>query len=356
MDFIKSLVEFAKSEQTVHDISTLVKNAKSANETRRNTEGFALENDDGSIVKVFVKAEQAEEFQNALARALYDAEEDGTEVPEVLFNLRKNFEIVDVEWGPKSIPEDEETDMSLEQPKDKKSSSDDLEGLDDLESDDDSSEGDDSADEISELGMDDAMAGSDDVAASGSNEQDIMSALAQVLDMLKADAEAKTAEAEARKAEAEVKIASEANKSAKMRAAQEEEVLDMEDHNKRKDEEKKMSDTRDKLIKYRHELKNSTDKDLGESMNMDPNKKKYPDATQEEEEFLDAQEWDKKEKERQKLKRERELVKKFRHKKKKGEVKDAVSGMKAESIEKIRSITFSKFNVLIEQQLAQQPK
>lgn len=360
-----TLFEGVETKQDVHDVISLVKSAKSANEIRENTRGFALENDDGSIVKVFVRADQADEFEAALSKALYDGEEEGIEIPEILFNLRKNFEIVDVEWGEKSIPEDEEESKELK-PKNDKSNDDEMDDLD--LSDEGGEEGDDGlpppdgesdelppADDLPPVDPSQDMMGGmggEEGGEEGGEQDKLMGAITQVMDMLKADAEAKKAEANARKAEAEAKIASETNKAASLRASQEEEVLDMEDYNKQKDSDKKMGDTRDKLIKYRHDVKNSKS-ELGESMNSD--QKKFPDASQEEEEVLDMEKWEAKKKEREQAKKTRERLLKFRHAKKthggKKDFKTAVGGMAKEGLEKIRSVGFAKFNTLIEQQL-----
>jgi hypothetical protein len=62
---------------------------------------FGLETDDGKIVKVYVNAEQADDFEAELAQKLGELDDIG----EVLNELSKNFEIVDVEWP----DEDEES-------------------------------------------------------------------------------------------------------------------------------------------------------------------------------------------------------------------------------------------------------
>lgn len=348
-----------ESEQDIHDVMSLVKNAKASNEQRQNTRGFALENDDGSIVKVFVREDQADEFEAVISKALYDAADEGIEIPEVLFNLRKHFEIVDVDWGKGSIPEDEEEPVKVTEPtKDKELPPSDEPAI---EGNDDEVGGEESGDELLDMDLGDlGDLGDDADAKDGIGQDDIMGVLSKIMDMLNADAEAKQADANARKAEAEAKIASETNKAASLRAAQEEEVLDMEDFNKNKDEQKKIADTRDKLIKYRHDVKNTTQKqDLGESMNHD-DKKKFPDATPEEEEVLEMERWEKKKQEAENRKKTRERLLKFRAAKKareakKGsssEVRQAVSGMATESIDKIRQVTFSKFNMLVENQVA----
>ena len=55
---------------------------------------FGMESDDGSIVKVYVNASQADEFEKALAQAL--GEED--DVEQVINDMSNKFDIVDVEW------------------------------------------------------------------------------------------------------------------------------------------------------------------------------------------------------------------------------------------------------------------
>ena len=67
---------------------------------------FGLETDDGKIVKVYVNAEQAETFEKALAAKLGEIDD----IEEVLNELAKEYEIIDVEW-----PEDSEKDENPEE-------------------------------------------------------------------------------------------------------------------------------------------------------------------------------------------------------------------------------------------------
>jgi hypothetical protein len=55
---------------------------------------FGLETDDGKIVKVYVKAEEAEAFEKALSDKLGEVDD----IEEALNELAKEFEIVDVDW------------------------------------------------------------------------------------------------------------------------------------------------------------------------------------------------------------------------------------------------------------------
>ena len=71
---------------------------------------FGMENDDGSVIKVYVNASQADDFENALASLL--GKEDDAE--EVINQLANKFDIVDVEW-PKEMQSpaagEQETDI-----------------------------------------------------------------------------------------------------------------------------------------------------------------------------------------------------------------------------------------------------
>jgi len=66
---------------------------------------FGLETDDGKIVKVYVQADQAEEFEKALSAKLGEVDD----IEECLNELSKEFQIVDVEWP--DDKEDEEEDV-----------------------------------------------------------------------------------------------------------------------------------------------------------------------------------------------------------------------------------------------------
>jgi hypothetical protein len=70
---------------------------------------FGLETDDGKIVKVYVQADEADDFEKALSKKL--GTEDSIEA--ALNELSKNYEIVDVEW-PEDDDEDEDDDTDQE--------------------------------------------------------------------------------------------------------------------------------------------------------------------------------------------------------------------------------------------------
>lgn len=82
---------------------------------------FGMENDDGSIIKVWVNAEHADDFEKSLAELL--GKEDDAE--KVINDLADDYDIIDVEW-PK-VDEPESADMEPEND-DALEFSDDLEG------------------------------------------------------------------------------------------------------------------------------------------------------------------------------------------------------------------------------------
>lgn len=235
-----------ESEDTSFDTADVVSKLDAAEQRAKadtDTVTFGMEDDDGKIIKVSVRAEQADEFEQTLAMMLAGADDDdnnentSTEIAEVLFNLKDKFQIINVEWP--TIEGDEEEEQEIE--------------------------GDDSElqDDDSEL-QDDEM-GPDDGEMVDDTEDDAKSALASVIDMMKADAEAKKAEAEAKTAAAEAEISKHAAAAAESKVSQEEQILDMEAHEKAKADAAKEAKTLAKLAKYRHETKTSDTADVSGS-------------------------------------------------------------------------------------------
>jgi hypothetical protein len=78
---------------------------KSAKMDEKDTVTFGLETDDGKIVKVYVDADQANDFENALSSKLGEVDD----IEAALNDLAKDFDIVDVEW-PDDNADDEDED------------------------------------------------------------------------------------------------------------------------------------------------------------------------------------------------------------------------------------------------------
>jgi len=243
-------------------IAKLKSAAKAAEEKGADSSGFALEDEKGSMVKVWVPDDQADNFAQALQGALAGADEDeddqndSIEIAEVLWKLRKEFDIINVEWS--EIPEDEEEPMEVEGGAGGEMGAEGgelgaeggaegelgAEGeVDDMTAD---------AGEVGELGAEEPGAGEGEAAT----------ALTQVIDMMKADAEARKAEAEARAAEATARTAAE-------KVKQEEEIIDMETYYKDQKDADKESQQIAKLAKYKHDLAADEDQGLsGQSPEM----------------------------------------------------------------------------------------
>lgn len=231
-----------KEKINSEDILSKLKALEKNNIEKEKTKGFVLEDEYGNLIKIYVSADQADEFENAIGKRLSEIEEDyekELDVFELLFDLRKEFNIVDVYV--ESIPEDEEDELEIDANGDNN----------DLESED---------------GNGDMVDNVNDDLSGGLNAQQAPTAymndsLSKIIDMLKADASAKEAEARAKEAEAKAREA-EANRDiAELKIKREEELLDMEDFNKRKSEEDKEANQLKQLAKFRRE-KNRTDSDF----------------------------------------------------------------------------------------------
>ena len=222
------------------DVISKLKAAEKSADLDQDTVAFGLKDEEGKIIQVRVRAEEAEDFEQALSRELArvgeaDEENDDPvstgEIAEVLFKLKDQFEIVDVVWG--EIPEDEEVEQGLEG-----------------EGEDLGTEGDTEGEDLGDEEMDDEMAADDEFG----EEEDAKTALTQVIDMMKADSAAKQAEAEAKKAEAEAESAKYAAQASAAKVKQEEEILDMEAYNKAQADADKEAKTLAQLAKYKHNV------------------------------------------------------------------------------------------------------
>lgn len=193
------------------------------------TTSFGLEDERGGIVKVTVNSDQAADFEQALRYVLTDDEDQ--EIAEVLFQLKDQFDIVDVDWG--DFVEDEEEIAPLE---------------------DTVGDGDLGVDPDLDSDIEDASPLEDVPPVEADTDE--TSILTQVIAMMKADAEARVADAEARKAEAAAKEAEAMSVQAAAKVRQEEQILDMETREKEQKEVAKEARRLAKLAKMKHDLAN----------------------------------------------------------------------------------------------------
>lgn len=239
-------LSFEGIEDEKFDSADVVSKLRAAQEKATSEDdvaGFALEDTEGQIVKVYVAKEEAEEFERALGAALAGEDEDDNnentplEIAEVLFNLKDRFNIVDVVWPPvdgdPEEQEDTEDDLEVELDDEEAAEGEDEDG--DMEADLQDEDGDGEADNM------DA-------------EDETRTALQSVIDLLKSQADAQRAEAEAKAAEAEAEEARYNAQAAELKMRQEEEVLDMEAYYDKQKEAEQEANKLKKLAKFRHEV------------------------------------------------------------------------------------------------------
>ena len=233
-------------DQDKTTVMAQIKNSEVQANANNDVVGFALEDEDGNIVKIYVKKDQAKEFETTLNLELSKNQQDEhshREIGEIIFDLKNDFDIVNIQMG--TIPEDEEEIEEI------KSNNDDskleLNDKDDIDKDD-----------IDKDDIDkDMMPLSDAIPSNTSDNSNVKSALDSVIDMMKADAEARKAEAEAKEKESEAKIASLNTQSAEAQVKKSEEIMDMEAYNDKQSTKDKEAKQIQKLAKYRHELDQS---------------------------------------------------------------------------------------------------
>jgi len=234
-----------------------------------NTQTYGVEDDDGNLMKITIRGDQQDEFESALAQELAEVEEykmtgrsghgGNVSMAEVLYNLKQNFDIVNVEFPeiPKDkiynadkVSEPDELDTLESQPNapSDDESIDGEEGFDDGQS----AEGED--EELNDVDFGDEESeeeGEEDLGTDFGSEDDEESMLKNIVNMLSSEAEARRAQYEA---EAEKSRALQAKYS--MKAAQEEmenqeELARMEQEMKQQKEKEKEAKKLSDLAKFK---------------------------------------------------------------------------------------------------------
>jgi len=225
------------------DVISKIQSAAKRNSKDRDTVAFGLEDEDGNMIKVYVADADAEQFEKQLAAMLAGEDSDNDdsntslEIAEVLFKLKDKFDIADVEWPniEGDVEEEQEVDDGMEAPTGANDGGE-MGGEGDLSDVSASEEG-----GIDDGGMGD---GSDDAAKS---------ALNQVIDMMKADAEARRAEADAKQAEARAKEAEAGARLASFNIRKDEQLYDMKAAEKEAKDQDKEAKQMAKLARYQHD-------------------------------------------------------------------------------------------------------
>lgn len=264
-------------------ISKLSANAKVSDELDGDELAvFGLEDADGQITKVYVPAEEGKEFEQALGDALRHTTENGqTEIAALLFDLKDKFKIVDVKWP--TVQEDEEQAPPAGAPAPAPGGA----PMDPNAAPVDPNAPPGAAAPVDTNAPIDPNAPPMDAGAMGTGPaapgadmppaSDPTAMIMQVLDMLKADAEARKAESAAKTAEAQAKESEAAATLAQTKMAGEEEALDAEAYFKAKKEEKKEADRIKMMAKFRQETAVSTpDAPQGPVKGSEPEPEKAP--------------------------------------------------------------------------------
>lgn len=225
---------------------------------------YGLEDDSGNTVKVVLPTEQSKEFEQKLMSLLRNDRKRGErgftskQIGEILFDMRKEFDIVNVVW-PKISGDSEEEEVKvpgdMEQPADGQSPT----GEDGVDPNAPPSTGD-----MSHPTPEDTTP--------------VSSLLQQIIQMMQADAEAKMVQAKAEEAKYVQQISAQ-------KMEQEQEVLDMEAYYKSKKKEEGESKKLQRLAQWKHEMAQEEGSDLTSSspdinlnVNLDGDQ---PDANEE---------------------------------------------------------------------------
>lgn len=322
-------------------------------EVEGSTTAFAFEDDEGHLVKVYVNKEQAENFKKELGELLDDAEHEDLEISEVIYRLHQKYDIVNVEWCEGAIPEDEEVvdpNAPIQNNVDAENK-----GLPDPETGDINAAAQADPNAVSaEPGAEgeaDPMAADATTAPVDVNaEVSKMAMLDKVLGLLQARTDADRAKAEAEKAKSDVEASRVAAQAAAQYASSQEELMDMDNYNKRSQEDKREATLQSKLIRYRHDLRKQSTTSLEDKL-KDPDfllnmlaKAHKADRlgesmthpiiatppSPEEEELLHAEDWEKEQSEKQKAEKNRERLLRYRHEAKKKRAAPSAANESAE--------------------------
>ncbi len=259
-------VDHGKTNFDSSDVLSKIDSAQKREYMNDDTTAFGLEDDQGNLVKVYVKNDQAEDFENQLAVMLAGQQSDeneeanAKEIAEILHELKDKYDIVDVEWP--GIEGDEEEEQEVVADAGGKSAG--LEGGgggaggDELNLDGGGEAGGEGELDLG-LGDEEGAGGEEDMTA---GEDDAKSALQSVIDVMKADAEAKLADAEARTAEARAKEAEYAGQAAGAKARSQEQVYDMEAADKEEKNRNKDAEQQAKLARFQHQKAQSAEASL----------------------------------------------------------------------------------------------
>ena len=253
---MNQLLEFqAKPKFNPADVQSKLDSAEKRLDFQRNSVPFGLKDENGQIVVVYVRPDQADDFENVVASELNQVDSTPSEIAELLFNLRGRFDIIHAEWP--AVPEDQEEPAGAAAAGAAPAPGGEG-GLPDL------------GGEGGEGGLPDLGAegeggegGLPDMGAAAPPEGDAAaSALDKVIDMLKADVEARKAEAEAEKAKANAEEAKYASQIANSKVRSEQEMLDAEAYYKGQKNQQQEAKRLALLARYRNDVAQNVENEV----------------------------------------------------------------------------------------------
>lgn len=243
---IRVIREFAQVDHQAVEFR-LNNRKRMADITPNNTRVFALEIDNGAMVRVHVSAAQSEQFEQELAAAI--AANPDADVGNLLYELTRFYDIYDIQW----IGEFDDTAPVKEADDVPPAPTDipdgDLQG-DMPAADSEVTDPDEFIDDNSAIDLDTIDDG-DEVSDEELEPASLKDMLQTFMSQMTADAEARRAEAEAKKAEADAKKAEAVAKAMEIKVGQEREFAEMEEWEDKEKEKTKRQKELDRLAKFR---------------------------------------------------------------------------------------------------------
>jgi hypothetical protein len=188
--------------------SKLTASSKEDNDEKDRAALFGIEDEDGNVVKVWIKQEQADDFEHTIRELVNDEDYDSKNVEEILFDLRQQFDIVSAEF-PK-VQEDEEPEAPKVAQGDQQPLAD---GQAPGPTDTPPVDGQPPVDQAPPMDMPPP----DDTSTLTGDEDSAKSALDKVIDLLKSEVDARKADSEARGKEAEARALEAKNALSKLK-------------------------------------------------------------------------------------------------------------------------------------------
>lgn len=216
---------------------------------------FAVELSNGSMIRVVVKMDQAEKFEQELSAAIQ--QNPNADVGNLLYELTRFFDIYDMQWLGQFDDESPMTEDDTPPPDttavDPATPVDDTTDAPPVNPDDDTGNGDDDGmfDDNNPVDLNDMTDDTEGETVDTMDGGSLKDVLKTLVSQLTADSEARRAEADARRAEADAQKAASVAKAMEIKVGQEKEVQEMEGWEDKNKEKEKRAKELDRLAKFR---------------------------------------------------------------------------------------------------------